>query len=1064
MLLFLVILCDARGEHLPIKIFTSADGLGSSFIDFLMRDARGFMWFCTRDGLSRFDGSRFVTYRVGDKNAPPGIESLYQTHDGAYWITTTAGLYRFKADAVSQVNNPISDRPFLDAEFVGAGRGPLLEDRAGTVWYADDDLYKLKEQNGRFQFERMNLKIPSPTRQFEAFQLREAPDGCIWMNTNQGLVRRLPDGRITLYHHETPVRVGLASVVIEPAGRVWVLWRNYFYVINPAPINLVPKEPALVIKPMTPDATVSSKPGTEIHTPTRPDEIVRLEDLQVNLLTGRLYQSSDGHIWLIADENLYEFDGHTFHWFGSAQGLPAGMGEMAEDSAGNLWIGGRTALVRLDRRGLLTYKEPDGLGSKNILSINEDVAGNLYFVNGDYFVSRFDGLRFQTSRANIAADARALWSSRAAVLSSANEWWVLTSTKLYRFSAGNLTRPLATYDSHNQFKADEMYQMFEDSHGDIWISQQPSRAEDFGLYRLKKGEQNFQRFSKADGLPEGKSASCFAEDKYGNLWFGFYEGGLVRFSNERFTYFSTNDGMPFGVILDLLLDSKGRLWMTSTNAGVSRIDPGAAKPTFVSFTTDQGLSSNNARTITEDKQGNIYVGTVRGVDQISPELTRIRHYSVSDGLAGDFVVESHCDRSGVLWFATTNGLSRMIPAAGEKHPAPPIWLGGLRVAGEKQPISALGQAEVNQGELKYTQNNFQIDFFALDFHAGETLRYQFMLEGADQNWSSPTEQRTVNYANLRPGSYRFLVRAVNSDGVASVRPAVLSFTILPPIWLRWWFLSLAVLLTITLLYLFYRYRMARLREINAALADAKRAEEDLSRTRAERLTELARVRTRIATDLHDDIGASLTQIAILSEVARQQHMQGNGASLDPLNSIVNVSNELVETMSDVVWAINPEKDRLQDLIQRMRRFASDLLSAKGVQFDFNAPTYVLETPLGANARREVFLIFKESLTNIAKHAEATRVRIDFDISHDDLKLSITDNGHGFDLERSGPTLAVREKGGHGIFSMKKRAAELNGRLDINSQVGKGTTITVQLPLDAAARHARVATTHRGGDN
>jgi len=213
-------------------------------------------------------------------------------------------------------------------------------------------------------------------------------------------------------------------------------------------------------------------------------------------------------------------------------------------------------------------------------------------------------------------------------------------------------------------------------------------------------------------------------------------------------------------------------------------------------------------------------------------------------------------------------------------------------------------------------------------------------------------------------------------------------------------------------------------------SDAKRAEEDLSHTRAERLTELARVRTRIATDLHDDIGASLTQIAILSEVARQQNMQGNGASLDPLNSIVNVSNELVETMSDIVWAINPEKDRLQDLIQRMRRFASDLLSAKGVHFDFNAPTYVLEIPLGANARREVFLIFKESLTNIAKHAGATLVKIDFDISQDDLRLSISDNGHGFDLERSGPALAAWEKGGHGIFSMKKRAAELNGTLDI----------------------------------
>src|SRR5262245_12472018 len=297
MLLLLVILCDARGEHLPIKIFTSADGLGSSFIDFLMRDSRGFMWFCTRDGLSRFDGSRFVTYRVGDRNSAPGIESLYQTHDGAYWITTTAGLYRFKADAISRVNDPIGDRSFLDAEFVDPGRGPLLEDRHGTLWYANDDLYKLKEQNGKFELEPMHLNIPAPNRRFEAFQLREAADGCIWLNTSEGLVRRLPDGRITLYHHETPVRVGLASVIIEPAGRVWVMWRNDFYVINPASIELVPKEPGLIIKPLTPDITVSSKPGTQIHIPAKPDEIIQLKDLQVNLLTGRLHQSADGHVW-----------------------------------------------------------------------------------------------------------------------------------------------------------------------------------------------------------------------------------------------------------------------------------------------------------------------------------------------------------------------------------------------------------------------------------------------------------------------------------------------------------------------------------------------------------------------------------------------------------------------------------------------------------------------------------------------------------------------------------------------------------------------------------------------
>ena len=153
------------------------------------------------------------------------------------------------------------------------------------------------------------------------------------------------------------------------------------------------------------------------------------------------------------------------------------------------------------------------------------------------------------------------------------------------------------------------------------------------------------------------------------------------------------------------------------------------------------------------------------------------------------------------------------------------------------------------------------------------------------------------------------MRAVNGDGVQSERPAVLSFTILPPLWLRWWFLALVTFMVLGLFYVFYRYRLRHLREVNAALSEAKRAEEQLGRAREERLAELQNVRTRIATDLHDDIGSSLTQIAILSEVA-QQGMKGNGASVDPLKSIASVSNELVETMSDIVWAINPQKDHL----------------------------------------------------------------------------------------------------------------------------------------------------------
>jgi ligand-binding sensor domain-containing protein len=180
---------EVLSERLPVRVYTSADGLGSSFIDSLMRDSRGFMWFCTRDGLSRFDGARFITYRIGDKNSPPGIETLYQTRDGNYWITTTGGLYRFKPDAVSKPDQTTGDRPFLNAELVSAGRGPLFEDRAGNLWYASNDLYRVKETAGKIVFAAEHLNLPSsPNHPIAIFEIREAPDGCIWLNTNQGVV------------------------------------------------------------------------------------------------------------------------------------------------------------------------------------------------------------------------------------------------------------------------------------------------------------------------------------------------------------------------------------------------------------------------------------------------------------------------------------------------------------------------------------------------------------------------------------------------------------------------------------------------------------------------------------------------------------------------------------------------------------------------------------------------------------------------------------------------------------------------------------------------------------
>lgn len=172
---------------------------------------------------------------------------------------------------------------------------------------------------------------------------------------------------------------------------------------------------------------------------------------------------------------------------------------------------------------------------------------------------------------------------------------------------------------------------------------------------------------------------------------------------------------------------------------------------------------------------------MRGVDRLAPATNRIKHYTIADGLAGDFVNDSYCDKNGVLWFAMIGGLSRLVPLPDDQPFAPTVWLGGLRIAGVEQAISQLGDAAIKIAELGSHQNNLQIDFFGMDFRAGEILRYQYRLEGTNADWGEPTEQRSLTFANLSAGNYRFLVRTVNSDGVTSENPAVVVFKVLPPV-------------------------------------------------------------------------------------------------------------------------------------------------------------------------------------------------------------------------------------------------------------------------------------------
>jgi len=418
--------------------------------------------------------------------------------------------------------------------------------------------------------------------------------------------------------------------------------------------------------------------------------------------------------------------------------------------------------------------------------------------------------------------------------------------------------------------------------------------------------------------------------------------------------------------------------------------------------------------------GRIYIGTGRGVDRLEPANGHIKHYTTADGLASSFVNVSFRARDGALWFGGLDGLSRLIPEPDRPESSPPIRISALRIGGVRQQLSELGEAEVSGLSLNANQNDLQIEFSGMSFAAGELLRYQYKLEGADRDWSALTDQRSINYANLAPGSYRFLVRAVTADGTFSQSPATVTFRILPPIWQRWWFLTVGVLVVVASTYTLYRYRVRQ-------------------------LIELERVRTRIATDLHDDIGASLSRMAILSEVVKRQDEVKSGTSRRMLTEIADSARGLVDAMSDIVWSIDPQRDDLRSVSTRIRQFASDVLEARGIKWELYLPRELEAVKLKAEQRRQILLIFKEAINNVVRHADCVNVTLSLALEGHALAGEVRDDGRGFQLEGL-DQFSGNGRGGNGLKNMRARVAQLGGKINIASSPGQGTCLTFKVPL------------------
>ncbi|MGI8788911.1 MAG: two-component regulator propeller domain-containing protein [Pyrinomonadaceae bacterium] len=1020
---FALVLCSAligKAEHLPIQTYTVADGLLRDNVYKIKQDSRGFLWFCTPEGISRFDGYAFTNFTTADGLPDRHVNDFLETENGTIYIATDKGLARLNPTGIrapfesdqstknpkSKIQNSLFSVYMPDNERAGEVH-VLFEDESGAVWAGTSDgLYKLSETSGDAKLESVNLGEPSESADglFSVNAIVKDRRGAMWVGTSaSGLFRLSENGETQRFSIADGLpQANIVSLYQTRDGGFWVSFRG-------------DKEIGLCLL----DAETSGSLVKKCYS---------LKDgLPSDWITD-LYQTSDGQFWLGTTRGLcrWQDDGQSSvckTYTAKNDLCDYDVWSVLEDKDGNLWTGSRCGAKKMARYGFTNYSVADGLGGSGINSIFENQSGDLFVsaIGSDKrIVSRFDGEKFSAVNPSLPSNVnytgwgwkQTVWQDRAGA------WWIPTGFGLFRSPDATSFENLARADLRRvaiKMKGSEIFRLFEDSRGDIWIATTGATNE---IFRWERAKNIWHNYTPELGFSPTRIGSAFAEDGSGAIWIGTGEAdsALIKYRDGQFKIFTRGDGIPAGWIRDLFFDRAGNLWIANTENGLLKVaDTNAEKLSFIRYTPAEGLSSIGVLCATEDDFGRIYAGTGRGLDRLNPTSGQIENFTTFDGLPNSYVEICYRDRAGVLWFGTGNGLARFQPEPEKQRRPPTILITGLRVAGVPQSVSILGASEIPNVELNSDQKQISIDFLGLGATLGEKLKYEYRLSGED--WTS-TIERTVNFANLAAGAYHFEVRARNADRIYSQIPATFAFRIAAPVWQRWWFALGILLLTTLAIYLFYKNRLHR-------------------------LLEMERMRTRIATDLHDDIGANLTRISLLSEVAKQKSENGKPSNL--LTSIAEIARESVASMNDIVWAIAPEHDSLLDLTRRMRQHAEEVLALRDIDLNFNASDADLKLSVGV--RRDVLLIFKEAVNNAARHSRCSKVEIDFRVEHSVLNLRIADNGRGFETDS--------ESDGQGLRSMTRRAHSLGGELKIDSQAGNGTKVEFDLPLPKARSESRL---------
>lgn len=952
---------------------------------------------------------KFVMAQWSDEQGLPqhSVLAITQTRDGYLWLGTWNGLARF--DGVKFENFNLANTPSMRSEEIVS----LFEDRRNRLWIGTA-LGLLRHEHGA-------LSAPAEAQAFigkRITQIRESADGALWVATDHGIYREREGQFLEVPVPNASWPSESSLLANDATGGLWLTQKtNLFFWKNDQLSWRASFPDAIHSISIHPDGTpwLILRNGTFIRmTKGGPEEC----HMANGIAKTDLYHTRNGDLWIAANEGVLRVRGEEVLHISKEDGLPGiQVNKVFEDREGTLWLGMSVhGLVRLRPKLFQTYALLDGLGASDAATILEDRQGTLWVGTfGGGGLSRSDNGKWAPAQpAGFPSLMRGVVS-----LCQTRPGSILIGTYgsgVYQLQDGKAQ----LHSLSKEFMGSPTRAIFEDREGGLWFG-----SDRFGVENVQ-GE-TVERYDEKRGLSQN-TIRAIAQDGVGDIWVGTADG-LSRISHGQITCFHAKDGLGVNLINTLFADQAGTLWIGTMGGGLARWKDGRLSR----VTSAQGLAQDTVNQIVEDDLGNLWMGSSRGIFQapktsleavLDAKETSVNcvAYGSADGLLNISCVpgfQPSCAKTtdGRVWFCGSSGVTVIDPKRIQRNVLPPpvhiekLVLDDKTEIPRRLPTAAtLRGNEAELVTIPAGTTRLELHYTGLSLVAPEKVRFRYRLERYDADWRQAGFERVAQYTKVPPGHYRFHVTAANNDGVWNDAGATLALWVQPYYWQTAWFRWVAGLTAAGLVFGLIWPRLSHARRVRV-------------------------LRLRIAQDLHDEVGSNLGSIQLLT--SRVHHQVTQHADPRPLLSeIHDIIAVTGESIRDLVWLVDPEFDTLEQMLAGMESVSARSLMNTHCVIDWNVARK--DRALSPEFRSEFFLMFKEILYNIQKHARATRVEITLTQDGEFLVLRVHDNGIGFAGKTGAP--------GYGLDSLKQRAERLAGTVWIESQPGEGATVIVRVKL------------------